>query len=113
MAFLVCYSNQLADHTRDRAIYLDQGFYGMIFGNCRLESSGFRVLRQIALLRYKSPTILLSPDQLARLISELEALESTGPKHPQTPKLKAVCRDAIGNDTNLTISGDMHPELDG
>ena len=112
MAFLVCYSNQLADHARDRAIYLDQNFYRLIFANCRLDSPGFHLLRQIALLRYKSPTILIPTDQLAGLVSELDALESASRKHSQTTEFRSVCHEAIKNNTNLTISGDMHPELD-
>jgi len=113
MAFLVCYSDSLADHANDKAIYLDQQFYEMIFRHCRGESSGFTLLRQISLLRYKSPAILISMEQLTALTAELEDLENANRKHPQIREFKTVCQDATRNDTNLTISGDMYPELDG
>lgn len=112
MALLVCYSDSLADHPQDKAIYLDQQFYGMIFHHCRGESSGFDLLRQIALLRYKSPTILLPAEQLPALAAELDVLEHDNRKHSQLRAFKTVCRNAVQNGINLTISGDMHPELD-
>jgi len=111
MAFLVCYSNAIDDHVREKAIYLDQKFYRLIFRNCRKESSGYIVLRQISLLRYKSPTILVAVDQLIVLISELEALEDAKCRHRQIQELESVCQNAVNNETNLTISGDMYPEL--
>ena len=49
MAFLVCYSRYPPDdHTRDRAIYLDQRFYESIFEHCRSEGGPYTVLREIA-----------------------------------------------------------------
>ena len=113
MAFLVCYSDSIADHTEDKAIYLDQQFYELIFRHIRNDSTGFTVMRQIALLRYKSPSILISTTQLPALIVELEVLDNSCPQHPQIHEFKSVCQNAIQKDTNLTISGDMYPELDG
>src|SRR5688572_11162529 len=59
MAFLVCYSSSLDDHTRNTAIYLDQAFYELIFAHCASDPGRYAVLRKIALLRYKSPTIMI------------------------------------------------------
>ena len=112
MAFLVCYSNSIADHARDNAIYLEQQFYELIFRHCRDESSGFTLLRKIALLQYKSPTILISSEQLPVLIDELQELGDVKPTHPQIAELKHICRDAAQTGSGLTISGDMYRELE-
>ena len=72
MAFLVSYSQTLSDHATNRAIYLDDKFYKLIFRKCRKESARFTVLGEIALLRYKSPKIMLGNDRIEHLIQELE-----------------------------------------
>ena len=114
MAFLVCYSNSIDDHTaRDKAVYVDHSFYKLIFRNCRRETSGYNVLRRIANLRYKGPAILIATEQLTTLVSELEALEDANLTHPQIHEFKSVCQNATDRQTNLTISGDMYPELKG
>ncbi len=110
MALLVCLSNSLLDHTNDRAIYLDQHFYELIFHQCREESSAFTLLRRIAMLRYKSPTILIPQEELGALIDELEHLANKH-RHCQIGEFCKVCRSAMRSDKNLTVSGDMHPEL--
>jgi hypothetical protein len=62
MAFLVCYSKSASgdDHPGDRAIYLDQRFYELIYTSCRTEHGLYSVLREIASLKYKSPTLVIS-----------------------------------------------------
>ena len=64
LAFVVCYSwSPPDDHTRHGAIYLDQQFYEFIWHNCRSESRPYSVLREIALLQFKSPTLVISGDR--------------------------------------------------
>ena len=112
MAFLVCYSsNPPEDHTRDRAIYLDQAFYEMIFGRCRGEESGFDILRAIAGLRYKSPILVVDDESLEVLVCELNRLSDLGQLHSQVPEFRNVAHSALRRKCSLTISGDMFPEL--
>jgi hypothetical protein len=112
VAFLVCYSRSPPDdHTRDKAIYLDQQFYELIFKWCRDEHGHYLVLREIALLKYKSPRLVVAGDRLALLDQELMTLEESGASHPQIEKFLQVCTKATSNGLALTISGDMCPEL--
>ena len=113
MAYLVCYSNSIDDDTKAKAIYLDQLFYELIFRRCRDESSGYVLLRQIALLRYKSPRIMIPAEQLSELATELANLQKNRGYHPQIEDLKIVCDTASNKNIGLTISGDMYPELSG
>jgi hypothetical protein len=112
MAFLVCYSKSPPDdHAHDRAIYLDQRFYELIFRYCRSELGDYRILREIALLKYKSPILVLTGEQLTLLDRELTNLEETELRHPQIADFKNVCNDARFKGCALTISGDMYPKL--
>jgi hypothetical protein len=112
MAFLVCYSKSPPDdHAIDKAIYLDQSFYQLIFTCCRSELGGYPVLREIASLKYKSPTLVLNKEQLILLEQELINLEKVGQRHPQIADLRQACYNAKSKDCTLTISGDMYPEL--
>jgi len=111
MAFLICYSGSLDDHTRNKAVYLDQAFYELIFAHCRSERSGYGVLREIASLRYKSPTIIVGDDRLRLLPDELAMLSASGVSHPQIAEFSRVCAQAQADGCSLTISGDMYPEL--
>jgi hypothetical protein len=112
MAFVVCYSRcPPADHTRYGAIYLDQQFYELIYGQCRSASGPYIVLREISLLRYKSPTLVVSGDQLALLDKDLVRLAESGAAHPQVEALRQVCARAVAEGWALTVSGDMYPEL--
>lgn len=112
MAFMVCYSwTPPADHTRHRAIYLSQGFYELIFNACRLGDGPYHVLREIASLKYKSPTLVVSGNRLALLDQELTSLEKTGASHPQIAEIRGVSAKATLDGCSLTISGDMYPEL--
>ncbi len=108
MAFLVCFSTTVEDHTKEKAAYLPQAFYETVFRVCRHDDSGFPILRRIARLRYKSPTLLLDSDELPRLVAELGRLsdESGGGRD-----LLAAVRKAVVRPCTLTISGDMYPEL--
>jgi hypothetical protein len=112
MAFLVCYSRTAPDdHCRERAIYLDQKFYEIVFQHCLKERSTFAVLSVVASLRYKSPLLVIAGDDLDRLLRELGYLESTGNVHPQFADLRRVCAKAKADSCSLSISGDMYPEL--
>jgi hypothetical protein len=112
MAFLVCYSwFPPDDHTRHRAIYLDQRFYELIFRRCRSESGPYTVLREIALLRYKSPTLVVACDRLALLDGDIRRLGGWWSRHPQIAEFRQVCAKAIVEGCALTVSGDMYPEL--
>ena len=108
MAFLVCYSATVEDHVGPPAAYLPQGFYETIFRVCRHRDSGFPILGRIARLRYKSPTLLVGPDELPQLVVELRRLpdESGGGRD-----LLAAASEAIVRPCSLAISGDMYPEL--
>ncbi len=112
MAFLVCYSQKPPDdHTKHLAIYLDQGFYEVIFSNCRSPESGYSVLRDISLLRYKSPTLVVPSTSLEALSKELTCLADDGQEHSQISGFQTVVNTAMKSGWSLTISGDMYPEL--
>src|SRR4051794_30992621 len=109
---MVCYSwSPPDDHTRHGAIYLDQRFYELIYGRCRSESGPYTVLREIALLRYKSPILVVSGARLALLDQDLGRLAESGAAHPQILALRQVCAKAIADGCAVTVSGDMYPEL--
>jgi hypothetical protein len=111
MAFLVCYSQSLKDHPNVKAIYLDQRFYMLIFSQCCRRPDTFSVLHEMALLRYKSPTVLVCADKLDVLINEIDLLIREGFSHPQFAEFSRVCSEAKKINCALTISGDMYPEL--
>jgi hypothetical protein len=111
MAFLVCYSQSIKDHPNVKAIYLDQRFYTLIFSQCCRRPDTYSVLHEMAMLRYKSPTILVCVDQLDALAKEIDLLIREGFSHPQFAELSRVCSEAKKINCALTISGDMHPEL--
>jgi hypothetical protein len=111
MAFLVCYSLPHKDHVRNRAIYLDQQFYELIFENCRSENEAYPLLRKIALLNYKSPTLIIETHHLVAFEQELARFELLNLGHPQIEEFKSVCGKARSDGYGLTISGDMYPEL--
>jgi hypothetical protein len=112
MAFLVCYSSfPPADHTRNKAIYLDQNFYELIFAHCRSDSGPYTVLRDIASLRYKSPVMAVRDDRLDLLDRELALFQTSGQTHHQIAEFRQVCAKAKADGCALTISGDMYPEL--
>jgi hypothetical protein len=112
MAFLVCYSRSApGDHGRQQAIYLNQTFYELLFSNCLTNRSDYAVLSVVASLRYKSPLLVVEDDDLSRLVQEVTHLEAAGHSHPQFTELREVCAKAKTAGYNLTISGDMCPEL--
>ena len=112
MAFLVCYSRSAPDdHTRQKAIYLDQKFYEMVFEHCLAERSLYAVLSVVASLRYKSPLLVVAGDGLDRLVAEFTYLEHSGHFHPQIAEFRLVCAQAQADGCSLSISGDMYPEL--
>jgi hypothetical protein len=65
----------------------------------------------IASLRYKSPLVVVSVEELDSLARELAELERTGRSHPQLAEFRHVCAKAKANGCGLSISGDMYPEL--
>jgi len=112
MAFLVCYSIAATDdHCGQKAIYLDQKFYELIFRHCMKNRSDYAVLSVVASLRYKSPLLVLTDDDLDRLVQELGSLEDAWHAHPQFAELRQVCAKAKAEGFSLSISGDMYPEL--
>jgi hypothetical protein len=112
VAFVVCYSwSPPDDHIRHGAIYVNQQFYELIFKHCRSEGGPYVVLREIALLKYKSPTFIVSGDRLTLLERELTNLEVSNVSHPQIGEFRRVCNKAMSDGCALTISGDMYPEL--
>ena len=112
MAFLICYSSSAPeDHTRKKAIYLDQRFYEIIFHECLKDRSAYANLSVIASLRYNSPLVVIEGADLNRLVSEIGRLQQSGHDHPQFEELRQVCSKAQVEGCNLSISGDMFPEL--
>jgi hypothetical protein len=112
MAFLICFSrSEPHDHVAQKAIYLDQQFYELIFHHCTKKRSYYANLSVIASLRYKSPLVVVEGKNLESLVKELEALEQLGHAHPQLAKFREVCGNAISQSCSLSISGDMYPEL--
>ena len=109
MAFLVCYSETTEDHARERAAYLPQAFYELIFEVCRDEGSGYPVLGEMARLRYDGPAMQVGPDRLPQLMVELRNLGTRG---RGAVDLLAAAEEAKVRGCSLTISGDMHPELE-
>ena len=73
--------------------------------------SYYKVLSVIASLRYKSPLVVVAGDELDSLTNELINLEQSGQKHSQLAEFRQVCAKAKAEDWNLSISGDMYPEL--
>ncbi len=112
MAFLVCYSQKPPDdHPSQVAIYLDQSFYEMIFSHFRSAESRYSIMRDIALLRYKSPTLVVPNTSLQSLNKELACLAKDGLKHSQISGFQTVVLNALNSESSLTISGDMYPVL--
>lgn len=112
MAFLVCYSRSAPDdHVRQKAIYLDQKFYEMIFRQCTIKRSYYANLSVVASLRYKSPLLVVAGEWLDSLAHELADLERSGHEHPQLAEFRQVCAKAKADGCSLSISGDMYPEL--
>jgi hypothetical protein len=108
MAFLVCYSaSPPDDHAKKKAAYLDQRFYELLFAH----RDRYVILRDIASLRYKSPTMVIRREQLVSLDQEIAAFEASGISHPQIHEFRSVCAKAMTDGCALTISGDMYPEL--
>lgn len=108
MAILVRY----AGNERESAIYLSHSFYRRIFRRARWKWLGYTTLREIALLKYKSPTLTVGGNSLQQLISDLKRLRSTtifGRK--EVSDFLAVCENASAIGQSLWVSGDMHPEL--
>jgi len=90
---------------------MDQGFYELIYEHCRSDAGPYVILREIALLRYKSPTLVIRQDRLKVLDHELTEFEASGISHPQIKEFRLVCAKANADGCALTISGDMYPEL--
>lgn len=112
MALLVCYlRSQRLDHAHERAIYLDQTFYELIFAHCRTKGGPFAILREMALLKYKSPTLVVPTDRVTLLDQELGHLERADLSHPQIGDFRHICAIAQAVDCALTITGGMYPEL--
>ncbi|HZF00123.1 MAG TPA: hypothetical protein VE981_24145 [Planctomycetota bacterium] len=108
MAILVRYErNEL-----ERAIYLSQSFYRLIHRKARQEGSGYSVLRDVALLKYKSPTLTIGGDRLGQLVTDLQKLSgATILGRKEVSDFLAICEKAAANGQALWVSGDMYPEL--
>jgi hypothetical protein len=112
MAFLVCYSwSPPDDHARHPAIYLDQRFYELIYAICRSESGQYTLLREIALLQYKSPILVIEGESINELDQDLVRLSESGVSHEQMLGFHEVVRRAMSDGCAITVSGDMYPEL--
>ncbi len=83
----------------------------MIFSHCRAAESGYSILRDIALLRYKSPALIVPHTSLESLNKELARLAQDGLQHSQISDFQSVVNTARNSGASLAISGDMYPEL--
>ncbi len=108
MAILVRYEGD----ERSTAIYLSQRFYRLIFRKARKEGQGYPVLREIALLKYKSPILTVGGGRLEALVMDPDRLMGRmlwGKK--EIADFRAICAQSFVDGRALRISGDMYPEL--
>jgi len=106
MAFLVCFKK--SDCTfdwRDKAIYLDQEFYKLIYYN-RDKS---RILDSVSKLGYDDE-MEIENSELNELKRELVKLDPLN-RYPKIKSLLEVIDVSISSKYNLMIAGDMHPVL--
>lgn len=82
MAILVRYQKASKEGS-EKSVYLDYSFYKMIFNETTLRSNNLIIVKQIALLRYKSLTLELNKPQLELLTKELQKLSMLGYTHYQ------------------------------
>ncbi len=68
-------------------------------------------MRDIALLRYKSPTLVVPNTSLESLNKEIMRLTADGVEHSQISRFQTVVNTAMNSGFSLSISGDMYPEL--
>ncbi len=83
----------------------------MIFSHCRHAESGYSIMRDIALLRYKLPSLIVPNTALESLNKELACLAQDGLQHSQISGFQSVVNTAMNTGSSLTISGDLYPEL--
>lgn len=103
MAFLVCFKKSDCEFSwRDKAIYLDQKFYEMIF------NQGYDadcILKRISRLNYDGE-LEVEYDQLAKLKAELLKLGENN-NHGQISEFIDIVNKSLESSYSLMIAGDM------
>jgi len=107
MAFLVCYKKVNIELSwSDKAIYLDQIFYELVFYKCRDPRS---ILNKFSRLSY-GDEFEVGISQLNDLRTELVQLrDETG--ELSVNEFIVIVDKSLDDQCDLTISGDMYPEL--
>ena len=95
----------------DTETYLPQKCYESLFRSTAPRDHGYTILRRIALLRYKSPTLTVPTHQLNKLSGELDRFDHDSPGHPAIAEFRVACENAITDGHALWVSGDMYPEM--
>lgn len=111
MAFLVCYSKTVEDHTNEQATYLDQNFYEKLFNECSSIENRYAILGKIANLKYKSPTMSIDEGDLQIALDELDQLPDRLQQHKSTHAFRNALEEAIDRKCIVTISADMYREV--
>lgn len=111
MALLVCFHDAgSAVNWSNKAIYLDQGFYELLFDyykGHRNESP----LKGMVAIGYDEEFIIAG-SQIEESLTELARIASEGKvQHPQLQSLRNVLREAASRNCQLAIAGDMYPDL--
>ncbi len=111
MALLVCFCEKGSEvDWRNKAIYLDQRFYGLLFDYYRKRESDSALKAMVALGYGDEYVIPL--DRLSEPLDELRHIASEGVlPHPQVDALASVFIEAASRKLDLAISGDMYPDL--
>jgi len=106
MAFLICFKKPgtTVDYT-DKALYLQQDFYELIFSQC-IER---HVLGRIAKLGY-GDAIELGCVELEKLKDELAQLTQKGQNEAAVEFIQTI-DESLSAGNSLVISGDMYPVL--
>ena len=110
MAFLVCYSKAGSVDWGQKAMYLEQSFYELLFESCadRVE---FPVLGEVTTLTYDDE-VVIDGDQLEELQSELQKILALPcVYHEQALAFIEVAGRAQESGIGLAIAGDMYPVL--
>ena len=115
MAFLVCYVSDGVVDWSDKAAYLDQKFYELLY-KARRKLAPDGVLAEIAELKYGEEIVLSQPrlhearEELARF-SRYRFFRLRYSSYSQFKALGDSIRAAIEEGAELSIAGDMHPEI--
>lgn len=111
MALLVCFREPGSRvNWANKAIYLDQSLYEMLFAHYRRKTGG-SPLKKLVSIGCDDEVFFAEP-QIKGLLEELLRVAATGDVvHPQVSLLCSVLREAVARRCELAVAGDMHPDL--